>query len=93
MSQKGTLAIIVAMALAVGITTGTIIPHAFADHKPGHENADDKNNPTYPGTGQGNNPPDQAKNENAGDNTEENCDKHDDSEKGSPAQCYFGDGK
>jgi hypothetical protein len=89
MKQKE-LAIIVAFALVAGITTTTIVPQAFADHKPGHENADDKNNPTFPGTGQGNNPPDQANNEKAGDNTDEHCATHD---KGSPAQCYFGDGK
>jgi hypothetical protein len=80
-------------AIAVAIATSGAIPPAYANHKPGHENADDRNNPTFPGGGAGNTPPDQANNERASENTVQNCDKHDNSGKGSPAQCYFGDGK
>jgi uncharacterized protein YdeI (BOF family) len=51
--------------------------------------SDDKNNPTFPGTGQGNNPQPSGQ---AITNTDENCFKHildgDVPGDGLPAQCY-----
>ena len=83
-----------AIALVAGITTTTIAPQAFAEHNPEHENADDKNNPTSPGGGAGNFPPEHALNDNAAEKNEDNCIKQfAKGTGGPPAQCYSGDGK
>jgi len=70
-----------AVALVVGVTTSTIVPHVFAD--PSFNAQDDKNNPTFPGSGAG-----KKDNDKASANHDDNCIKHDDSGKGAPAQCY-----
>jgi hypothetical protein len=70
-----------AVALVVGVTTSTIVPQVFAD--PSFNAQDDKNNPTYPGSGAG-----KKDNEKAIDNTDANCFKHFLSDNGAPAQCY-----
>lgn len=75
-------------ALATVMVASSLSATAYAAHKSGHENADDKNNPTFPGGGAGNDPPDHANNERAQENTADNCAKHI-----NPAQCTFGDGK
>ena len=77
------------IALVAGITTTTMVSQAFAEHRPGHEAQDDKNNPTSPGGNINQLPPDNAKNEHAQDNDDANCEKHDIAGTGGPpAQCY-----
>jgi len=73
---------LVVVALVVAAMMLAMVMPAFA--VPGGAQ-DDKNNPTYPGTGAGNNPNPSSQ---AIDNTFENCNKHDESGNGLPAQCY-----
>ena len=73
---------VVVVALVVAAMMLAMVMPAFA--VPGGAQ-DDKNNPTFPGTGAGNNP---NPSEQAIQNNFENCDKHAESGKGLPAQCY-----
>lgn len=71
-----------AIAIVAGITTSTMVPQASAEQQ--FKSQDDKNNPTFPGSGAG-----KKDNEQASDNTDANCFKHFLAENGGPpAQCY-----
>ncbi len=87
------LLVFAAAMLMAAMVALTAMP-AFALHRVDHLNADDKNNPTFPGTGAGHNP---QPSEQALLNALENCAEHVSGEKGGgstnlPAQCYFGPG-
>jgi hypothetical protein len=83
MNTKTVLGVISLTLLVVGLTFASISAPAFANKK--NTPQDDKNNPTYPGTGAGNN---QNPSDQAFDNAFDNCVKHNlPSSSNLPAQC------
>ena len=80
MKSKLMAFIVMAGILSLGAYSTAFAVNAFAQNN----GNDDKNNPTFPGSGAG-----KKFNEHASENTAENCAKHSSSQSGNlPAQCY-----
>ena len=77
------------LLLAAAIASVTAMLSPTSVFAPTNNAQDDKNNPTFPGTGAGNNP---NPSDRAEDNTDNNCDRHEFGIVGNgrnlPAQCY-----
>jgi hypothetical protein len=91
LSMNKLFTMLLLVAAIVSVTAMLPPTSVFA---PTNNAQDDKNNPTFPGGGAGNEPPSQAHNERADDNTFRNCDRFDTAfpdvgnGRNLPAQCY-----